>query len=53
VTDGRIVGLVRVAVDGSPALLAYTRSEGATRVTVVTGCRAAAPAAVASAELPR
>jgi hypothetical protein len=53
VTDGRIVGLVRVPVDGAPALLAYTRSEGATRVTVVTGCRSAAPAAGASAELPR
>jgi anti-sigma factor RsiW len=53
VTDGRIVGLVRVPVDGAPALLVYTRSEGATRVTVVTGCRSAAPAAGASAELPR
>ena len=53
VTAGRITGLVRVPVDGSPALLVYTRSDGTSRVTVVRGCRAAAPAAVASAVLPR
>ena len=53
VTAGRITGLARARVDGAPVLLVYTRSEGATSVTAVTGCNAAAPAAVASATVPR
>lgn len=53
VTAGRITGLARASVDGSPALLVYTRSDGVTSVTAVTGCNAAAPAAVASAAVPR
>lgn len=45
VTDGRITGLTRAVVDGNPALLVYTRTQGADWVTVVTGCPG--PAAVA------
>lgn len=53
VTRGRITGLAGARVDGSPALLVYTRSEGAELVTVVTGCGALQPSAIASAALPR
>src|SRR4029450_10704519 len=38
VTDGRITGLAASRVDGTPALLVYTKSDGSTLVTVVTGC---------------
>lgn len=38
VTDGRIVGLTPAVVDGTPALLVYTRTRGQSWVTVVTGC---------------
>ena len=51
-TRGRITGLVGARVDGGPALLVYTRDEGASSVVVVRGCAGAAPAAVASAALP-
>lgn len=53
VTRGRITGLAGARVDGSPALLVYTRSDGADAVTVVTGCGALEPSAIASAALPR
>lgn len=53
VTKGRITGLAGARVDGSPALLVYTRSDGADQVTVVTGCGAVQPSAIASAALPR
>ncbi|WP_375424444.1 hypothetical protein [uncultured Friedmanniella sp.] len=53
VTHGRITGLAGARVDGSPALLVYTRSDGADVVTVVTGCGALPPSAIASAPLPR
>jgi hypothetical protein len=52
VTDGRITGLAASSVDGTPALLVYTKSDGSTLVTVVTGCAADMPAAGASAVLP-
>ena len=52
VTDGRITGLVAGTVDGMPALLVYTKSDGSSQVTVVTGCSAGMPAAGPSAELP-
>ena len=51
-TRGRITGLAAARVDGSPALLVYTRS-GAASVTVVTGCNNPQPTAIASAVLPR
>jgi anti-sigma factor RsiW len=53
VTDGRITGLAASRVDGTPALLVYTKSDGSTVVTVVTGCGAGAPSAGPSAVLPR
>ena len=53
VTEGRIVGLAVSSVDGTPALLVYTRSSGSTQVTVVTGCAAAAPSAGPSALVSR
>ena len=53
VTDGRITGLAASRVDGTPALLVYTKSEGSTLVTVVTGCASDAPSAGPSAVLPR
>jgi len=53
VTDGRITGLAASRVDGTPALLVYTRSDGSTLVTVVTGCASDTPAAGPSAVLPR
>ena len=37
-TSGRIVALASSTVDGTPALLVYTRSGATTLVTVVTGC---------------
>jgi anti-sigma factor RsiW len=43
VTDGRIVGLASSTVDGTPALLVYTRSGTTTEVTVVTGCGSGRP----------
>jgi hypothetical protein len=39
-------------VDGTPALLVYTESDGSTQVTVVTGCGAETPSAGPSALLP-
>jgi anti-sigma factor RsiW len=53
VTDGRITGLVRARVDGSPALLVYTREDGSAQVTVVAGCTTRLPSTVASAVLSR
>ncbi len=38
VTSGRITGLTPAVVDGTPALLVYTRVRGEPWVTVVTGC---------------
>lgn len=52
VTRDRITGLVGARVDGSPALLVYSRS-GAESVTVVTGCSGLQPTAIASAVLDR
>ena len=52
-TAGRIVGLASSTVDGTPALLVYTRSDGETQVTVVTGCNGAQPSAGPSAVLSR
>jgi putative zinc finger protein len=42
-TNGRIVALANSTVDGTPALLVYTRSGATTRVTVVTGCATGRP----------
>ena len=53
VTDGRITGLAAGTVDGTPALLVYTKSDGSTQVTVVTGCSDGTPSAGPSAMLPR
>jgi len=53
VTDGRITGLAAGTVDGTPALLVYTKSDDSTQVTVVTGCGAGTPSAGPSAVLPR
>ncbi len=53
VTDGRIVGLASSTVDGTPALLVYTRSGAITEVTVVTGCAVAKPSAGPSALVSR
>jgi anti-sigma factor RsiW len=53
VTDGRITGLAASRVDGTPALLVYTKSDGSTLVTVVTGCASDTPSAGPSAVLPR
>ena len=53
VTAGRIVGLASSTVDGTPALLVYTRSGGQAQVTVVTGCNGAEPSAGPSAVLSR
>lgn len=51
VTDGRIVGIASTTVDGGPALLVYTRSDGVKLVTVVTGCRGGSPIGGASVPL--
>jgi anti-sigma factor RsiW len=53
VTAGRITGLVSSSVDGTPALLVYTKSDGSMQVTVVTGCVGGTPSAGRSAVLPR
>jgi Putative zinc-finger len=53
VTDGRIVGLASSTVDGTPALLVYTRSGATTEVTVVTGCGTGRPSAGPSAVVSR
>jgi anti-sigma factor RsiW len=53
VTDGRITGLAASTVDGTPALLVYTKSDGSNLVTVVTGCGAGTPSTGPSAVLPR
>jgi anti-sigma factor RsiW len=53
VTDGRITGLAASTVDGTPALLVYTKADGSALVTVVTGCGAGTPSAGPSAVLPR
>ena len=53
VTAGRITGLVSSSVDGTPALLVYTKSDGSAQVTVVTGCVGGKPSAGPSAVLPR
>jgi anti-sigma factor RsiW len=53
VTDGRIVGLAASTVDGTPALLVYTRSGATTEVTVVTGCSRGTPSPGPSALVSR
>ena len=53
VTEGRITGLAASTVDGTPALLVYTKSDGSSLVTVVTGCGAGTPSTGPSAVLPR
>jgi hypothetical protein len=53
VTDGRIVGLASSTVDGTPALLVYTRSGATTEVTVVTGCGTERPSPGQSAVVSR
>lgn len=53
VARGRITGLAAARVDGSPALLVNTHSAGADLVTVVIGCGALQPSAIASAPIPR
>jgi anti-sigma factor RsiW len=53
VTDGHITGLAASRVDGMPALLVYTKSDGSTLVTVVSGCATDTPSAGPSAVLPR
>jgi hypothetical protein len=52
VTRGRITGLASVTVDGVPALLVYTRQDGASYATIVTGCALDTPSAGPSAALP-
>ncbi|HLL63574.1 MAG TPA: hypothetical protein VK401_11025 [Propionibacteriaceae bacterium] len=42
-TNGRIAALANSTVDGTPALLVYTRSGATTMVTVVTGCESGRP----------
>jgi anti-sigma factor RsiW len=53
VTEGRITGLAASTVDGTPALLVYTKSDRSTQVTVVTGCGSSMLSAGPSAVLPR
>jgi hypothetical protein len=53
VTSGRIVALANSTLDGSPALLVFTRSGATTRVTVVTGCDSGRPSAGPSAPVTR
>ena len=53
VTAGRITGLVSSSVDGTPALLVYSKADGSTQVAVVTGCGGGTPSAGPSAVLPR
>ena len=52
-TSGRIVALASSNLDGTPALLVYTRSGATTLVTVVTGCDGGRPSAGPSAPVPR
>jgi hypothetical protein len=52
-TDEQIVGLASSTVDGTPALLVFTRSGATTQVTVVTGCATDRPAAGPSALVSR
>ena len=52
-TSGRIVALASSTLDGTPALLVYTRSGATTLVTVVTGCDTGQPNAGPSAPVPR
>ncbi len=52
-TSGRIVALASSTLDGTPALLVYTRSGATTLVTVVTGCDTGRPSAGPSAPVPR
>lgn len=52
-TSGRIVALAGSTVDGTPALLVYTRSGATTLVTVVTGCDSGRPSAGPSAPVTR
>lgn len=52
VTDGRITGLTPAVVDGTPALLVYTRTRGENWVTVVTGCPEPGALARESVRLP-
>ena len=40
-------------MDGTPALMVYTRDDGSSHVTVVTGCTARVPSPTASAVLGR
>ena len=53
VTDGRIVALASSTVDGTPALLVFTRTGATTLVTVVTGCETGRPQPGKSAEVSR
>ena len=53
VTVGRITGLLSSSVDGTPALLVYTKADGSTQVTVVTGCGGGYAVGGPSAVLPR
>ncbi len=50
---GRITGLASAVVDGTPALLVYSRKNHRTQVTVVTGCGGVDPSAGPSAQLGR
>jgi hypothetical protein len=52
-TEGRIVGLASSTVDGTPALLVYTRAGATTQVIVVTGCGTSSPSAGPSALVSR
>jgi hypothetical protein len=52
-TSGRIVALAKSNVDGTPALLVYTRSGANTMVTVVTGCDRGRPDAGPTALVSR
>ena len=52
-TNGRIVALANSNVDGTPALLVYTRSGATTMVTVVTGCQSGRPTPKQSALVSR
>ncbi|MET0694763.1 MAG: zf-HC2 domain-containing protein [Propionibacteriaceae bacterium] len=53
VTSGRITAISTANVDGEPALLVYTTTDGADLVTVVTGCSSDTPQAGPSTTLPR
>jgi anti-sigma factor RsiW len=51
VATGRITALTSVTVDGMPALLVYTRDDGKSYATIVTGCALDQPSAGPSAIL--